>query len=191
MTDVVAVKRSLRRGFSTARSELPAADLDAARQAVRAVVLARFDDDAVTGKRWRNVFAYEPMPREPGSPELLQALSSRGCTVYVPVLLADRDLDWKQWKTPQALGVDAMSRADVVIVPALAVDRRGVRLGRGGGSYDRALAQAPAEALVVALLHRRELIAQLPAQPWDVPVAAVAAPDGWTDFAQAHGRSRD
>jgi 5-formyltetrahydrofolate cyclo-ligase len=61
-------------------------------------------------------------------------------------------------------------------VPALQVDRDGNRLGRGGGSYDRALARAT--GLTVALLHDDELVAELPHEPHDVPVRAVATPTG-------------
>jgi 5-formyltetrahydrofolate cyclo-ligase len=63
-----------------------------------------------------------------------------------------------------------------VLVPALAVDRSGVRLGRGGGSYDRALASHRSHAPVIALLHPGELVEDLPAEPHDVRVDAVALP---------------
>jgi 5-formyltetrahydrofolate cyclo-ligase len=61
-----------------------------------------------------------------------------------------------------------------VLVPALLVDRRGNRLGRGGGSYDRALVRAT--GLTVALLHDGELVEELPAEAHDVPVRAAATP---------------
>ena len=107
----------------------------------------------------------------------------------LPVLLPDGDLDWAvhdghltgssrgmlQPGGPR-LGVDAISRCDVVLVPALLVDRRGVRLGRGGGSYDRALARA--RGLTIALVHDDELVEELPREPHDVQVAAVATPGG-------------
>jgi 5-formyltetrahydrofolate cyclo-ligase len=60
------------------------------------------------------------------------------------------------------LGVEAISAADVVVVPALAVDAGGRRLGQGGGSYDRALARTRAGAAVVALLHPGELLESVP-----------------------------
>jgi 5-formyltetrahydrofolate cyclo-ligase len=63
-----------------------------------------------------------------------------------------------------------------VLVPALAVDHRGQRLGRGGGSYDRALARVGERVPVVALLFDGELIDQVPAEPHDRPVSAVALP---------------
>ena len=92
------------------------------------------------------------------------------------MLLPDRDLDWAAGDGAP-LGPVAVADCDVVLVPALAVDRRGVRLGRGGGSYDRALGRA--RGLVVALLHEGELHDEpLPAEPHDVPVDAVALPGG-------------
>jgi 5-formyltetrahydrofolate cyclo-ligase len=70
-----------------------------------------------------------------------------------------------------------------VVVPALAVDRRGVRLGRGGGSYDRALARLAAGATAVALLHDGELLDALPAEAHDRAVTAAVTPSGgWCDL---------
>ena len=79
---------------------------------------------------------------------------------------------------PVGSRVDAVARADLVVVPALAVDRYGFRLGRGGGSYDRALARVSASTLTVALLHDGELLDRLPAEPHDRPVRAVVTPGG-------------
>ena len=70
----------------------------------------------------------------------------------------------------------AITSADVVIVPALAIDRTGSRLGRGGGSYDRALARVGASILTLALLHEGELVAEVPAAEHDQPVRAAALP---------------
>ena len=68
-------------------------------------------------------------------------------------------------------------------MPALAVDHRGVRLGRGGGYYDRALAAAPAGVPLVALLHDGELVERLPADPWDTTVTSAVEPAiGWTEL---------
>jgi 5-formyltetrahydrofolate cyclo-ligase len=74
------------------------------------------------------------------------------------------------------LGVGAIARAWLVVVPAVAVDRRGVRLGRGGGSYDRALARVPPGTEVVALLHDGELVDLVPSEPHDRRVRAVITP---------------
>ena len=74
--------------------------------------------------------------------------------------------------------------ADVVVVPALAVDRGGVRLGRGGGYYDRALRHVRPDARLVALVFDDELVDALPVEPHDRRVTAVVTPSGgWLDLA--------
>lgn len=86
------------------------------------------------------------------------------------------------------LGPAAIGGAQLVIVPAVAVDRRGIRLGRGGGSYDRALARVGAATLVVALLHDGELVDAVPAEPHDRPVDAVVTPSsGFQRLTDADG----
>jgi 5-formyltetrahydrofolate cyclo-ligase len=76
------------------------------------------------------------------------------------------------------LGPDAIARADVLVVPALAVDRAGRRLGQGGGSFDRALARARPDALVVALVHDDEVSSgPLPVEPHDRAVDVVVTPE--------------
>jgi 5-formyltetrahydrofolate cyclo-ligase len=78
----------------------------------------------------------------------------------------------------------ALADADVVIVPALAVDSTGTRLGQGGGWYDRALADARDDAPLVALTFSNEFYdaadRELPREPHDVTVGAVITPDGIT-----------
>jgi len=81
-----------------------------------------------------------------------------------------------------ALGPAAIGTAHLVLVPAFAVDRAGRRLGRGGGSYDRALARVPTGTVVAALLFTGELIDRVPTDPWDRPVTAVVSPDGWQEL---------
>jgi 5-formyltetrahydrofolate cyclo-ligase len=66
-----------------------------------------------------------------------------------------------------------------VLVPGLAVDRRGVRLGRGGGSYDRVLARLVGRAFTCVLLHDGEVLdLPVPRDRHDVPVDAAATPSG-------------
>jgi 5-formyltetrahydrofolate cyclo-ligase len=76
----------------------------------------------------------------------------------------------------------------VVLVPALAVDARGNRLGRGGGSYDRALARVGGQVPTIALLYDAELLAHVPAEPHDQRVRAAVARAG--DHLAARGVSR-
>jgi 5-formyltetrahydrofolate cyclo-ligase len=135
------------------------------------------------------VAAYLSVGSEPDTRGLVFALWKRGTYVLLPVLQADGDLDWASYEGPDALaagprgllepteprrGATAITSADLVLVPALAVDRAGRRLGRGGGSYDRALARVGAAVQTVALLYQGEFLAELPAGPHDQPVRSVA-----------------
>jgi 5-formyltetrahydrofolate cyclo-ligase len=137
------------------------------------------------------VAAYVSIGTEPDTRGLIFALWKRGTYVLLPVLRPDGDLDWASYEGPESLasgprgvlepteprrGVTAITSADLILVPAVAVDRRGLRLGRGGGSYDRSLARVGPSILTIALLHDGELLAEVPAGPHDVPVRAAALP---------------
>ena len=137
------------------------------------------------------VAAYVSVGTEPPTSGLIYALWKRGTYVLLPLLLPDFDLDWASYEGPDSLapgprgllqpteaprGVHAVTSADLVIVPALAVDRRGRRLGRGGGSYDRALARVGGAVPTVALIYDDELLDEVPAGPHDQPVRMVAQP---------------
>ena len=188
MRDPVAAKQALRERLLSRRKELRPRDLAEAAGHLRDVLL---DDPEVTAAS--TVAAYVSVGGEPGTGPLLEELEARGVQTLLPVLTDDGDLDWARYTGPlglapasrgllepraRRLGPDAVRSADVVLVPALAVDRRGYRLGRGGGSYDRALARlVGGSTLVVALIHEGELLdLPVPTQPHDVPVNAVATP---------------
>jgi 5-formyltetrahydrofolate cyclo-ligase len=185
-----AAKIALRSRLITARRHLSPADrLRAARQ-LQDQTLSR-----VRREHPSTVAAYVPVGSEPGGPDLPSVLAGE-VRVLLPVLLADGDLDWAAFAGelvagPRGLleppgprlGVDAVGSADLVLVPALAVDRRGMRLGRGGGSYDRALARV--DSTVLALLYESELVDTVPAEPHDRPVDGVLTPSGY--FPLNHG----
>lgn len=180
--DTAAMKSRWRSRLLAARRALSADELEQARAAIRAAVLLRVDAAARAGVAWRQVFAFEAMATEPGSAQLLQALADRGVSVFVPRVGPDHDLDWVHWPESTSAGRDAVTSASALLVPALAVDRTGMRLGRGGGYYDRVLPRVAAEVPVIALLHRGELLDQLPSQPWDRRVGAAVTPEGWYDL---------
>jgi 5-formyltetrahydrofolate cyclo-ligase len=183
-------KRGWRARLLASRAALTADQLEANAEAVSRHVLDRL------GGRGR-IAAYVPVGREPGSLRLLDALRDGGTEVLLPVVVTD-GLDWARYVGPEGLVADALgtrapdgprlgaaglAAADAVLVPALAVDRRGVRLGRGGGYYDRALAVAPAAVPLIALLHDGELVERLPADAWDRTVTAAVTPViGWTEL---------
>ncbi|GIH78318.1 5-formyltetrahydrofolate cyclo-ligase [Planobispora longispora] len=140
------------------------------------------------------VACYWSVGAEPATHGLVFALWKHGATVMLPVLRPDDDLDWAVYDGPDTLapgrfgimepvdtrrGVDAIRTAALVVVPALAVDRTtGVRLGRGGGSYDRALARVGPNVPTVALLHEGELLDGVPGEPHDQAVRYAASPGG-------------
>lgn len=144
-------------------------------------------------RRAASVAAYVSMSGEPGTGPLLDALHGRGARVLLPVLLPDGDLDWAVYAGADALapgrrgllepvgprlGVDAIGTADVVLVPGLAVGRDGVRLGRGGGSYDRALGRVPVGTFTCVLLYDGEVGVPVPVEPHDRAVTHAATPSG-------------
>ena len=183
---VPAAKAALRRQLAAARARLTDAERAAAGHAVREAVLA-LPETQMAG----TAAAYYSVGTEPDTRGLVYALWKRGTYVLLPVLLPGGDLDWASYEGPDSLvpgprgtlqpaepprGTAAIARADLVIVPALAVDRRGIRLGRGGGSYDRALARVGGPVPTVALLYDGELLDEVPSGPHDLPVRMIARP---------------
>jgi 5-formyltetrahydrofolate cyclo-ligase len=144
------------------------------------------------------VTAYIARTGEPDTGPLLAELAARGVRVLQPVLRPDFDLDWvvddgsrlvsevhDSLSEPSGprLGPEGIGTADLVLVPALAVDRSGMRLGHGGGCYDRALTRVAPGVLVVALLNDGEITdTPIPAEPHDRRVDAVATPSGVLRF---------
>jgi 5-formyltetrahydrofolate cyclo-ligase len=190
-----SAKRELRRQLLAVRAGLPPDDLrgSAAALAERALELPELAHARV-------VAAYVSVGSEPGTLALLDALRARGVRVLLPALLPDNDLDWGPYDgegslasvrhggrmallepVGERLGPDAVTGADVVLLPGLAVDARGMRLGRGGGSYDRVLARlerAGSGAALVVLLYDGEVVERVPAEEHDRPVHAVVTPSG-------------
>jgi 5-formyltetrahydrofolate cyclo-ligase len=168
-------KRALRADLLARRASLTNEQLMAS-----AAGLSVFVKKLLAGYRHSTIAAYLPFGTEPGGPRLPELLGELAATVLVPVLLPDKDLDWKRLGETETLGPQAISQAELVIVPALAVDVTGYRLGRGGGSYDRALARASSSALLVALLHEGEILDSVPHEAHDHKVHRALTPIGVT-----------
>ena len=179
-------KGSLRRRLVAARAAMSGSSRNEAGRLIRDHVL-EMPEVAAAG----TIAAYYSVGTEPDTRSLVFALWKRGSYVVLPVLLPDGDLDWASYEGPDSLapgprgllqpaepvrGTGTVARADVVLVPALAVDRSGQRLGRGGGSYDRALDRVGPRVPTIALLYDSELLPSVPADEHDRPVRAVARP---------------
>jgi len=92
------------------------------------------------------IAVYESLPTEPPTEALIEWLLAVGYEVVVPVTLPDRDLDWRPSGAPVTAvrGPGSIQQARVVVVPALAVDRSGRRLGQGGDRSNPVLGYEPA-----------------------------------------------
>ncbi len=142
------------------------------------------------------IASYYSYGDEPSTSDIHSEILRRGVRLLLPRLLPDNDLEWVLWdgnenslaahgkiQEPHGFGFTPLNQIDVVIVPALRVDRSGNRLGQGGGSYDRALARL--NSWKIALVHHAELSSEaLPAEPHDQRVDAAATPDLIARFAR-------
>ena len=179
-------KAALRRRLLAARHRLSPEQRAGAGRAIRDAVLS-LPQTQMAG----TVAAYYSIAAEPDTHGLIYALWKRGSYVLLPVLRPDGDLDWASYEGPDSLrpgprgltepaepprGPGAIASADLVLVPALAVDHSGLRLGRGGGSYDRALTRVGDQVPTVGLIYDEELLAQVPAWPHDQRVRLIARP---------------
>ncbi|MFN2494712.1 MAG: 5-formyltetrahydrofolate cyclo-ligase [Pseudonocardiaceae bacterium] len=186
MSTPVGAKSKLRRQLLAARRAVP----DAVREAEAAALAGGLAGAALPGLPGP-VCAYWPVGTEPGSPALLNGLLRRGCRVLLPVVGPVGPLNWAEYAAGESLragplgvreptgpllGCAVIAEAVLVLVPALAVDRRGVRLGRGGGHYDRTLPLATPGTPLVAVVRDDEVLDSLPAEPHDVLVSAALTP---------------
>lgn len=146
------------------------------------------------------VSVYASRPHEPGTLPLIEALHSRGVRVLIPLLGDGLQRGWGVYagaadlverapgRPPEPSGAflpsDAVRDADVMVVPALAVDTSGTRLGQGGGWYDRVLAEVEQGVPVIALTFAGEVrdaaADPLPHEEHDVRVDGVITPEGYT-----------
>jgi 5-formyltetrahydrofolate cyclo-ligase len=124
---------------------------------------------------------------EPDTHALNQRLISLGKTLLLPRIKGE-DLEWVKWDgsaeqisshtlIPEPIGdaITDTSSIEVVLVPALAMDLNGYRLGQGKGFYDRALKDLP--AFTIGIVFPYELLSQsLPTDSWDIPLRKSASP---------------
>ncbi|WP_195908914.1 5-formyltetrahydrofolate cyclo-ligase [Microlunatus sp. Gsoil 973] len=194
--DVAAItdaKRVLRRAVQRRRTVRPE-DRRTADDAARFEQLRAFLANAELG----TVACYLSVPPEPGTLQLIAWLASRGVRVLLPVFTEPAtpaeptgEPDWAAYAGPEhlrqgprsliepttpAMGADALSEAQLIILPGLAGNTGGDRLGRGGGWYDRALRHADGAAVTVLLLNDDEVVEAIPTHRHDRTVDVIITP---------------
>lgn len=184
-----AAPQSVASAKARLRARVRSAWLDLDRDAVSAAVTARaLELPELTGARC--VAAYVGLATEVDTRALLAHLHRRGVKVLLPVVTADDALDWRvddpgsthrrgsrgTMEPPATAPPARISDADVVVVPGLAFDEDGRRLGRGGGSFDRALAELPEQVLRIALAPDEAVVERVPTEGHDVGVHVVITP---------------
>ena len=138
-----------------------------------------------------HIASYISYGDEPSTTELNAAILKNGQSLYLPRIIGD-ELEWVQWSgdssqlipsklsknilEPVGPAISEITKIELVITPALRIDRSGYRLGQGGGFYDRALSKL--NAWSIGLIHPDEISSEdLPRENFDIPLNAAATPD--------------
>ena len=175
-----AHKKALRATIRNARDRRPEAQ-----RVAFATRLAQWTPPAGTTR----VSCFVGVGSEPDTGPLIASLTEQGIEVLLPITLDDFSLDWALYSgaddlvdarfslrepTGPRLGQTAISTADLVVIPALAIDSDGRRLGQGAGCYDRALPHVSSETPVLAVVYDDERLDEdLPEEPHDRRVNGV------------------
>ncbi|WP_178945511.1 5-formyltetrahydrofolate cyclo-ligase [Kocuria sp. TGY1127_2] len=151
------------------------------------------------------VCAFLPTATEPPIRPALRSIYESGRTILAPISRPGRVLDWTRW-TPDTrveisrfgiqepvgprLGAEAFVQAELRLVPALAIDARGVRLGYGGGFYDTALeaaAHGPHIAADIGICFADEFLeaGRVPSESHDARLPQVCTDEGFTRIRQS------
>jgi 5-formyltetrahydrofolate cyclo-ligase len=143
-------------------------------------------------RRAARVALYWPADGEPDVRELASHARLRGKQLFLPVVSHGGAMRFAPWLNSTALrrnrfGIPepvsarrrlSATRLDLVIVPLVAFDARGHRLGMGGGYYDRALAGSRRRPFLAGVAFSLQQTRSIPAQPWDVPLDVVITERG-------------
>ena len=160
------------------------------------------------GDQSLTVAAFSSIRGEIAMDPSLDLLVGRGYQVLIPMLGTGIQVGWGRLQSEQdledmkripgwrpdepdvpALPPQTLNQADLILVPALAIDHAGIRLGRGGGWYDRALALRAEQTSVVGICWPSEFVEDpLPHLDHDLPVDAVLTPEGFTPTAAGLSR---
>ena len=189
--DVEARKRALRAELRERRRIAPAAKRSADTAALTQNLV-----DLASDLGARSLSAYLSTPDEPDTRDFLHWADEQDIRVLIPVSRADGLLDWAPYDgdaedtdvlgmptpTTELLGPIAINEVDLILVPAAAVDRTGMRMGWGMGYFDKTLGSMEACPPVYAVIFDDELVDSVPRERHDMPVTGVVTPGGIVTF---------
>lgn len=174
------------------------------RRRIRTATRRQEDADALTANLIRiasdlgarSLSAYLSLPDEPDTRAFIDWAAGEGIRVLLPVSRDDGLLDWAPYDgngedadalgmptpTTELLGPIAINDVDLILVPAAAVDRSGMRLGWGRGYFDKTIGSMEKSPPVYAVIFDDELLDEVPRERHDQPVNGVVMPGGIVTF---------
>ena len=183
---IAAAKRAMRAELRERRQLLSQAARDAAADGIRVQL-----DELVAHVGARSMSCFLSIPTEPGTREFVAGAVARGIRVLLPITRADGLLDWSvatadgdiaegMFGLPEpvgeVLGPIAVNDVDLLVIPAAAVDRSGMRLGWGRGYFDKTLGSMERCPPVYAVVYDSEVVDEVPSDRLDQPVTGVVTP---------------
>jgi 5-formyltetrahydrofolate cyclo-ligase len=189
--DVESEKRALRAELRERRRIRTATQADSHRTALTEHLVKLTSDLGA-----RSLSAYLSMPEEPDTRPFLRWTAEQGLKVLLPISREDGLLDWAPYDgeeevadfqgmptpTSELLGPIAINDVDLILVPAAAVDRNGMRMGWGRGYFDKTLGSMVNCPPVYAVIFDDELVDEVPRERHDMPVNGVVTPAGIVTF---------
>jgi 5-formyltetrahydrofolate cyclo-ligase len=184
--DVEHAKRALRAELRERRQLLS----DAQREAAADAIGARLDE-LVDALGARSISCFLSTTTEPGTRDFVTRAVRRGIRVLLPITRADGLLDWAvatddgeiseglyglPEPTGEVLSPMAVNDVDLMIIPAAAVDRTGMRMGWGRGYFDKTIGSMEKCPPVYAVIYDSEVLDSLPREVHDQPVTGVVTP---------------
>lgn len=184
--DVEHAKRALRAELRERRVLLSEAQREAAANAIAARL-----DELVDATGARSISCFLSTTTEPGTRGFVERAVRRGIRVLLPITRADGLLDWAvagdgddviegmfglPEPTGEVLSPMAVNDVDLMIIPAAAVDRTGMRMGWGRGYFDKTLGSMEKCPPVYAVVYDSEILDSLPREVHDQPVTGVVTP---------------
>lgn len=192
IVDPVAVaKQTLRAEIRGRRLKRTPSEHERAAQGIAASILGL---DKLGGLEGARITCFLSIDAEPGTGAAIKGLQERGARILVP-RVSGADLEWVELTATATFtsgpfgilepvgkavgrGADPLASCRALLLPALAVDVRGYRLGQGGGFYDRALSKVAAHddggPIRIAMVFADEVLDRVPVEPFDCRVDVIA-----------------